>query len=429
LHAPGCANAGSAQAQSFTYNVLKNLARKDDFKLYDLAHWEKLAEVIPVDHILIPEESRIFVEQSYRVVKVNAKGKHQDRIIVITPKSILNIDPRNQHVKNERLLSEIEEIIAPSANMEIHMKFRPAVANEDNVKPFFSGKTKEDIEQELQNHIPDNIIDLDSVFRRYIVNSDPDRALLLEDMFETTVKSQFIHAPMAYQVYQTQLGEENAQITHEDVLQHMSQKKKKETRILKFTNVNVLEIEKRAVRARLPFIAIESFELITGDEIVETEEIEEGTNNKQQKSSTTTTTTTTTRITKYVVLKLRHEGFHRIWRVKSKTLTEEDMIASIKEGIRRVKDVVRVRKAKRVEMDNKRREREEKIRNEQLEINAAKRQSLTKSPLPVPVPAKPVPPIAVVQVQQQQQQQQSSESSDLNPEIVSEYNAILQEEQ
>ena len=285
---------------------------------------------------MIPEESRIFVEQYYRVVKVNAKGKHQDRLIVMTPKSILNIDPRNSHVKNERLLSEIEEIIAPSANLEIHMKFRPAVTGDDPAKPFFSGKSNEDAEQESQPQ--DGPIDLDSIFRRYIVNTDADRGYLMEDMFETTVKSQFVNAPMAYQIYQSTLGEENSKVTHEDVLQHMAQKKKKETRILKFTNVNILEIEKRAVRSRLPYIAIESFDLITGDEVVESAL------DNDEKNVTRS---------KYVVMKLQHEGFHRIWSVKSKTLTEENVIASITEGARRVRDTVRVRKAKQLESHGK----------------------------------------------------------------------------
>jgi hypothetical protein len=143
--------------------------------------------------VLLPEETKSFVPDSFKVVKINPKGKHQDRIIKLTPKSILNIDPKNNTIKNERLLAEVEEVSAPQSNLEVHMKFRPS-----NIKgptsPFFSSHTETDNNPENYNHLDD------SVFRRYIVSSEQERSDLLEELFETTVQSQFIDTLQAFQV-------------------------------------------------------------------------------------------------------------------------------------------------------------------------------------------------------------------------------------
>jgi hypothetical protein len=354
LQATGCANIGSTQVQSFIYGVLKILAKKEEFKLYDLNCWEKLPEIVTLSQTLLPEESKIFAEQGYNVVKVNPKGKHQDRTIVITPKSILNIDPKTYSIKNERLLSEVEEIIAPTSNLEIHMKFRPILngsPNDDSGKPFFSSKSKDDIEKELVNpsYIPDYVLDIDSVFRRYILSSLVERSLLLEDLFETTVRSQFVNAPTAYQIQQALIGEDNITLSNEEILQQLSKKKALDNRILKFTNNNILEVEKRTVKTRLPFISIASFEVV--DNIYKDEEsssVDEGKKNASD-------------ISKVIILKLKHEGSYRVWRLRNnKIVTENDLIESLKEGVHRVEEIVRMRKIRRAEADNIREEEEKK---------------------------------------------------------------------
>jgi len=338
LQASGCVNTASLQVQSMPYSMLRSLSKKEEYKLYDLAHWEKLPDYVTLPQTIVTEETRIFVDQSYRVIKVNSKGKHQDRLIVITPKSILNIDPKSLSIKNERLLSEIEEVVAPTSNLDIHMKFKPTTYQtlDDNGKPFFSGKTKDDIEKELS--YSDSSVDIDSIFRKYVLNSVQERALLLEDLFETTVRSQFVAAPVAYKVTQVFVGDENSSVSHEEAFTQMSRKKNRETRILKFSNDHILEVDKRSIKYRLPFIAVQNVELLTGDHTDD-----ESGDDRTANSS------------KMVLVKFKHEGFHRVWKLKhTKTISEDNLMDSVREGVRRVKDILKLRKARRADADKKR---------------------------------------------------------------------------
>ncbi len=314
------------------YSILRNLGKREEYKLHDLSHWEKLGEVVTQPSVLLPEETKIFVEETHRVIKVNSKGKHQDRIIILTPKSILNIDPKSYSIKNERLLSEIEEVIAPTSNLDINMKFRPTTYQslDDNGKPFFSGKSKEDLEKEtLDPSYVDPTLDIDSIFRKYVMNSVEDRANLMQDLFETTVRSQFGTAPTAYKVIQVIVGEENQPVSHEEALAQMNRKKSRESRILKFGNDHILEVDKRSIKFNLPYIAVQYIELLTGDHVEDDDE-------KGASGSS-----------KFVLIKLKHEGFHRLWKLKHcRTSAEDDLIASVREGVTRVKDMLKLRKAR-----------------------------------------------------------------------------------
>ncbi|KAG9394009.1 hypothetical protein J8273_4609 [Carpediemonas membranifera] len=58
-----------------------------------------------------PKEPRV---KEYHVVKVNKKGKRQNRVIKLTLNSLLNIDKQEQQIKNELLVSEMSALMAPA---------------------------------------------------------------------------------------------------------------------------------------------------------------------------------------------------------------------------------------------------------------------------------------------------------------------------
>lgn len=48
--------------------------------------------------------------ESTSVVKINAAGKRQERLVKLTPRSLLNIDPKGPRVQNERAIGLIDRI-------------------------------------------------------------------------------------------------------------------------------------------------------------------------------------------------------------------------------------------------------------------------------------------------------------------------------
>jgi hypothetical protein len=62
-------------------------------KIRQFYNWRELTEVIALDNIMLPEQSKNFITKAYRVIKINAKNKKQERVIKFTPNSLLNIDP------------------------------------------------------------------------------------------------------------------------------------------------------------------------------------------------------------------------------------------------------------------------------------------------------------------------------------------------
>lgn len=72
--------------------VLKNL-----FPAWQKAvicyQWNVLEEHIAPANIMLPNETQGFITKAFFVTKVNAKGKHQLRLVKFTSNSLLNIDP------------------------------------------------------------------------------------------------------------------------------------------------------------------------------------------------------------------------------------------------------------------------------------------------------------------------------------------------
>ncbi len=80
-------------------------------KLHLCFAWQDLDRLVPGASAQLPEESRAHVLESLSVVKINKAGKRQHRLVKLTPRSLLNIDPKGPRVQNERAIGLIEKLV------------------------------------------------------------------------------------------------------------------------------------------------------------------------------------------------------------------------------------------------------------------------------------------------------------------------------
>ena len=107
--------------------VRQFVSKKAQRKVAEVYDWKQLARLLGVneEHVTIPESSKHSASRVYRVVKVNAHGKKQERLIKFTADSLLNLDTHATKIHNEKLLSDIDEIsLASPTSTEIFMRFR-----------------------------------------------------------------------------------------------------------------------------------------------------------------------------------------------------------------------------------------------------------------------------------------------------------------
>jgi len=86
-------------------------SRKLTRKFHDIYNWKQLTKTIDQDNIQLPETSKDFITKSYRVIKVNSKGKKQERLIKFTPNSLLNIDPKTKKYKMRSALMKLRKYL------------------------------------------------------------------------------------------------------------------------------------------------------------------------------------------------------------------------------------------------------------------------------------------------------------------------------
>lgn len=167
-------------------------------KVKELENWKELTKFIKTDNILLPESSKDFITKSYLVIKINAKGKRQERLVLFekptnqnriikfTPHSLLNIDPRAKSLRDEKLLSQIEEISSDPGSPIIFMKFTEDAALNPRSHRF-------SINVLLEQH-------LDRLQRTYVCNSLAERDAILQDIFSCGIKSSMQDIPQEYKV-------------------------------------------------------------------------------------------------------------------------------------------------------------------------------------------------------------------------------------
>jgi len=159
-------------SKALTYLVKPFTSKKLNEKIVEIYNWKHLAQYIDPEKILLPESSRDFIAKSYNVIKVNSKGKRQERLIKFTLDSLLNIDPKTHRIQNEKKLWEIEEIILSAEGEELLLKFG------DPVKYGTSNLNKKTgLLSTL--HSPEDLLS-----RRYICRSSQDRESIIQDIFK-----------------------------------------------------------------------------------------------------------------------------------------------------------------------------------------------------------------------------------------------------
>jgi len=160
------------------------------------------------------------------VVKVNSKGKKQERLIKFTPNSLLNIDPKTKKIQNEKRIDEIEEISAFPGSPEISMRFTPESVTTTKKTQFLSFTSKEDL-----------------VFRRYVCTTLQQRESVLQDIFETGFKTHWMKPPPDFSVIK------------------VNQAGKHQERTFKLTIDSLLNLDHSSVKSETSFAGMEEVTL------------------------------------------------------------------------------------------------------------------------------------------------------------------------
>jgi len=158
-------------------NLLKQFISKKAHRKFDEVYdWKQLASKLGVseESVVIPDASKHNMSKVYRVQKVNARGKKQERLIKFTTDSLLNLDPHATRIHNEKLLSEIDEIsIASPTSLEIFMRFQQDEQSKKK-KNVFNGLLKAATQHDD--------------FRTYICSNLAERDAILQDLFASAFR-------------------------------------------------------------------------------------------------------------------------------------------------------------------------------------------------------------------------------------------------
>eukprot|EP01080_Neovahlkampfia_damariscottae_P001897 gene1897-1038_t len=210
--------------QKICNSIFKN---NKNMKIKSLKHWQLLNEYIKFESIVLPKETTMSQPKIYSIQISNSKGKLQDKLLKLTSKSILVIDEKTNYISFEKLFSDIEEISAPPSNLEIHMRLVPEGNKKSNL--FFKNENIED----------SNEFDV----KKFICKSLLERSSILDEIFETVISSKNCKTLQAYEVIK------------------INKTGKKQERLFKLTNDNILNIDGRVIKNEFPYFAIEFIKL------------------------------------------------------------------------------------------------------------------------------------------------------------------------
>jgi len=109
------------------------LSDRGNAKMVNIYDWRDLGQYIDPDAISLPETSRAFVAAGYAVVKINARGRRQARLVKLTAVSLLSIDPKNRTVQSERRFADIDSVrVDPEDARRLVISFVPGTEGNDN---------------------------------------------------------------------------------------------------------------------------------------------------------------------------------------------------------------------------------------------------------------------------------------------------------
>ena len=195
-------------------------------KIHMIYDWKNLAQFFDLDDVCLPSESKNVMTKIYKVVKVNARGKRQERWIKLTGNSLLNIDRKSGTIKNEKLFSALTlAAVDKKGEPGLQMKF-----TEDDVQ------RNPPVGYFLQSR--SSAADLES--RLYICSSAEERDQILKDVLEAAIRSESLILPQAFKGIEINaLG-------------------KRKDRILKLTLDSLMKLKDNKIRQEIHFDGIEA---------------------------------------------------------------------------------------------------------------------------------------------------------------------------
>lgn len=205
-------------------------------KVHEHEKWRTLSDWIDSSKIDLCEETKNFITKAYRVIKINAKGKKQNRIIKFTDNSILNIDPSSSTLKNEKMLNDINEISLTQDGI-ITLTFSEISAQKEE------GRRRK---LSFHNSLKDKS---DLSTRRYLCSNKIDSQKFMEDVFEAAYQAQKIKNSLEYNVIKiNQVGksqERTFKLTCDSLLNLYGKKIKTE---ISYLGINSIEMDKNDVQ-------------------------------------------------------------------------------------------------------------------------------------------------------------------------------------
>eukprot|EP00026_Physarum_polycephalum_P009383 Phypoly_transcript_09505.p1 GENE.Phypoly_transcript_09505~~Phypoly_transcript_09505.p1 ORF type:complete len:415 (+),score=83.28 Phypoly_transcript_09505:95-1246(+) len=200
-------------------------SRKLKRKIVEIYNWKQLTKLIDTDNILLPETSKDYITKSYKLIKVNAKGKKQERLIKFTANSLLNIDPKTKKLQNEKRIDEIEEMSSVDGSADLDLRFdvveKPTVSKKALPFSFSAGNDK------------------DQASRRYICNNVQERDSILQDIYEMSFKNHWMKPPPEFKVTK------------------VNQAGKHQERVFKLTIDSLLNLNNNQIKSETSFAGIE----------------------------------------------------------------------------------------------------------------------------------------------------------------------------
>jgi hypothetical protein len=226
-------------------------SKKLEQKIFEHHHWKSLGDHVAEGNIQLPEVSKQFTTKSYRIIKVNAKGKQQERLLKFTPNSILNLDPKGSTLQNEKLLTDIQEIVCPTSESDdLIIRFTSESVERDASKKGRFGlrsSSRADLEvRKCANSFTADCFSSQLTIQLPIVDvcQPGDREKILEDFFATVFSAATTTVALQYKVVK------------------VNEAGKKQDRIFKLTLDSVLNLDGSKIRTELAFAG---FELIKKD--------------------------------------------------------------------------------------------------------------------------------------------------------------------
>eukprot|EP01116_Phalansterium_solitarium_P018246 TRINITY_DN4776_c0_g1_i1.p1 TRINITY_DN4776_c0_g1~~TRINITY_DN4776_c0_g1_i1.p1 ORF type:complete len:1016 (-),score=409.89 TRINITY_DN4776_c0_g1_i1:202-3249(-) len=182
----------TAWTRGVVYLLRAMSSRKMARKLHELYSWKQLSQFIEPHQIALPDTSMRFMPKSYSVVKINHKGRRQQRLIKFTLDSLLNIDPKTRRIQNEKRLASVAQMSSHVHSCELHFAFDvsqlhhaassdPSSAASDGtlLSPAASGVAA------LVRQLSGGADSEDRRFRRYECRSVDERDEILADIFKS----------------------------------------------------------------------------------------------------------------------------------------------------------------------------------------------------------------------------------------------------